>query len=119
MVTLAGLILSARFALAQTTPPSAGQPWHSFKDIVDSVGKFFGTTVMPILVIIAILAFLYNLIYFMINLNNEKEREVFKKYSVNALIVLTIMLTVWGVVGILTQTFFHTNPFIPQLPTSD
>lgn len=52
-------------------------------------------------------------------MDNSKERETFKKYSVNALIAVFAMLAVWGIVGIFTSTFFHSNPVIPQLPTSD
>lgn len=99
--------------------PAAGKGYHSFKDIVDSVGKTISTRVIPIFFILAVLAFMYNIAFFLLNMGNEKERETFKKYSINALIALTVLLAVWGIVGIFTQTFFQATPFIPQLPTSD
>lgn len=91
----------------------------SFRDLVDTVGKYLSTTIIPILVALGVLYFFVNLSIFIVNMNNEKEREQFKKYAVNAIIALFIMFTIWGVIGILTHTFFNTDPVVPQLPTSD
>lgn len=102
-----------------STGPTAGKGWHSFKDLVDSLGSYVSKSIFPILVTLAVLAFMYNIAFFIIKSDNEKERETFKKWSVNAVIALTILLCVWGVVGIFTQTVFKTNPFIPQFRTSD
>jgi hypothetical protein len=110
---------AVRIAHAQTPAPSAGKGWHSFRDLTNSLGSYVSKSIFPILVTLAVLAFMYNIALFMINSDNEKEREIFKKYSVNAVIALTILLCVWGVVGIFTQTIFHSTVFIPQFRTSD
>ncbi len=97
---------------------TTGTPWGSIKDIVEAVGKFINGTIMPLLVIMALVYFFWNLIHFIRNMSNEKEREVFKVYTINALIGLFIMLSVWGIVAIGTQTFFNAQPIVPQLRTS-
>ncbi len=91
-----------------------------FNTFVTTAGNYISTTIVPILVAIAVLIFFYNLIFFIFNSSNEKEREEFKKYSLNSILALFILLCVWGIVGIFTHTFFNgKNPVIPQLPTSD
>ncbi len=119
VVSAVMLSVVVRIAHAQNAAPSAGKGWHSFRDLANSLGSYVSKSIFPILVTLAVLAFMYNIALFMFNSGNEKEREVFKKYSVNAIIALTILLCVWGVVGIFTQTVFHSTPFIPQFRTSD
>lgn len=89
----------------------------SLRLILNSVAAFVSGKVMPILVGIAILAFLYNMVYFIAKSGNEQERETFKSYMVNSLIAMFILVSVWGIVGLGTQTLLGTKPFIPQLPT--
>ena len=90
----------------------------SLRDIMNGFASLVSGKIMPILVGIAILAFLYNLIYFIAKSGSEQERETFRNYMINALIALFILVSVWGIVGLGTRTVFGTKPFIPQLPTS-
>ena len=87
--------------------------------ILNGVASFINTKIMPILVGLAILAFLYNLIYFIAKSGSDQERLTFRNYMVNSLIALFILVSIWGIVGLGTRTLFGTKPFIPQLPTSD
>ena len=91
----------------------------TFREILNGIASFIGTKVMPLLVAIAVLIFIWNLIHFIANAGNERERETFKNYMVNAVIALFILVSIWGIVGLGTRTLFGTKPFIPQLPTSD
>lgn len=109
----AGYILAVFAIPATSYAASAGQ---TFKSIVDSITSFIGNSIIPILVIVAIILFFWNLIQFLTHMDNEKEREKFRKYSVNALIALFVIFTVWGIVGIATKIFFGTGAFIPLLP---
>ncbi len=97
---------------------TTGTAWGSIKDIVEAIGKFINGTIMPLLVITALMYFFWNLIHFIRNMSNEKEREGFRKYTVNSLLGLFIMLSLWGIIAIGTQTFFNTQPIVPQLRTS-
>lgn len=105
---------AARVAFAATSVMAG-----SFRSFVDTAGNWLSKTIIPIIVAIAVLYFFYNLIFYILNSGNEKERENFKTYSINALLALFVLLCVWGIVGIFTNTFFQKQPVIPQLPTSD
>lgn len=90
----------------------------SFRTLTDNVAQFISSRIFPIFVALAVLYFLYNLTFFIIKMDNEKERTLFKSYTINALVALTLLLAMWGIVGIFTQTIFSKNPILPQLPTS-
>ena len=117
-VVASGVIPYAALAQNYIGSTTTGTAWGSIKDIVEAVGKFINGTIMPLLVIMALAYFFWNLIHFIRNMSNEKDREVFKVYTINSLLGLFIMLSVWGIVAIGTQTFFNTQPIIPQLRTS-
>ncbi len=114
-----------RFAFAQTTgagsaaTSTGGGSGGVLNTFVVSAGNYISKNIIPILVAIAVFVFFYNLIFFIFNSDNEAERQKFKKYSLNSILALFIMLCVWGIVGIFTNTFFNKTPVIPQLPTSD
>ncbi len=74
------------------------------------------TRLMPVLAEIAILWIIWNMGYFVRNMDNVKDREQFRKYAINGIIGLSVFFLLWGIIGIATNTFFGWNPFIPQLP---
>ena len=113
---IGALSLYGWFAV-QTASAASGAA--GFRDLVMKIIHYISSRVFPILVGLAVLAFFFNIIFFIGSVNNPTEKEKFRKYTVNAILGLFIMLAVWGIVGILTQTVFQTNPFIPQLQTSD
>lgn len=90
----------------------------TFREILNGIASFVSDRIMPLLVAVAVLIFIWNLIHFIANAGNERERETFKNYMVNAVFALFILLSIWGIVGVGTRTLFGTKPFIPQLPTS-
>lgn len=89
----------------------------SIREILNGVGAFVSTKIMPILVGLVIIVFLWNMIRFLAKQGSETERESFRKYTLNALVAIFILLSMWGIVGLGTRTLFGTKPFIPQLPT--
>lgn len=114
-----GSLAFAQSPTVQSTTGHTGGNWGSFQDIVRSLASFLNTKVIPLIISLTIAYFLWNLVRFIGAMDNEKERLLFRKYVINALIGMTIMLSVWGLVAILTNTFFRNNPIVPQLPTSD
>lgn len=99
-----------------TVASAAG--FGSFRDLVNTVGNYISGKIFPIIVAVTVLIFFGNLIFFIVNNKNEAERTRFKSYSINSVIALFIMLTMWGIIGIATKTVWHTGPFIPQLPVN-
>lgn len=105
-------------APATPTTPTSTLTNGTFRDLVASFGNFISGKLMPVVISIAILVFFWNLIQYLANLGNEKDREQFKKYSINAILAFFILLSFWGIIGIFTSAFFGLKPLIPQLPTS-
>ncbi|MBI2120511.1 MAG: hypothetical protein HYT94_02715 [Parcubacteria group bacterium] len=100
------LTLAPSFALAEVT---------DFKSLmqvfIDILGSF-----MVFLYILALTAFFWGIALFILNTDDEKKREEGKKWMFWSLIALFVMLTVWGIVGILVNTFGVGTTIIPQLP---
>lgn len=116
-----GLWILPVLVSAQTYAGSEVGPtgWSTIKDIIEAIGKFINTSLMPVFVFAAVLYFLWNIAEYITKLDNEKEREAFKKYSVNAILALFIMLSVWGIIAIATNALFGTQPVVPQFRTND
>lgn len=107
------------FAFAQTTTnQNSFFAGSSIREIINNVGSFLSSRLMPIIVTIAVIVFMWNIGQFILNMDNEKQREQFRNYSVNAILALFILLSLWGIIGIATGTFFDKKPLIPQFPTS-
>lgn len=114
---LSGIVFLGVAGMVQAQSFGGGSP-TSFRELVATIGTTITKQLMPIIVSLAVIVFLFNVGQFILSLDNEKERLKFKKYSMNAIIALFILLSFWGMVGILSTTFFNKNPIIPQLPTS-
>ncbi len=96
--------------------PSAG----NFKDITDLINFVSCTladSVIPLLVGIAVVAFVYGIIKFFLNPDNEEKRKQGKSYMLWGIIALFVMVSFWGLVGILGGTFGGSNNvYMPGLP---
>jgi len=87
-----------------------------------SVGDFFNlitclivNSVVPLLFALATVAFVWGIInYYLINQDNENKKKAGKSFMIWGLIALFVMLTVWGLVGILSNTFFSGGVLVPQ-----
>lgn len=89
--------------------------------MVRSVGGLlnFGTcliaqSVVPLLFGLATVGFIWGVIQMVINPEDAEKRKQGKQYMIWGLIGLFVMLSVWGLVAILTATF-SINSAIPQL----
>jgi hypothetical protein len=70
--------------------------------------------VVPLLFSLATLTFIWGVYQYFINPDNETKREKGKGYMLWSLIGLFVMLSMWGIVAIFTDTFGLSNA-IPQL----
>lgn len=91
---------------------------NSMKDvtgIVNWASCFLYKSVVPFLFALATVAFIWGVIQFYLNPENEEKRKKGKSFIVGGLIALFVMLSMWGLVSVLTGTFQLSNT-IPQLP---
>lgn len=72
--------------------------------------------VIPVIIGLGLLAFLYGLVVYLANGGNEEKRRESINYMVAGIIGLFIMFAVWGIVALLSATFTFGEPFgIPQI----
>ena len=88
---------------------------HSLTGIVNWASCFLYKTVVPFLFALATVAFIWGVIQYYLNPENEEKRKKGKSFIIGGLIALFVMLSMWGLVGILTGTFDLSNT-VPQLP---
>jgi hypothetical protein len=70
--------------------------------------------VVPLLFSLAVTAFIWGIIQFFLNPDNEEKRKKGKSFMIWGIIALFVMVSMWGLVGVLTKTF-GIQTLIPQL----
>ena len=90
---------------------------ESLTGIVTWAGCFLMQSILPFLFTLATAGFIYRLVKFFLNPENAKQKEDGKTFITGGLIALFMMVSVWGIVEIFTNTFEIKNA-IPQLPTT-
>lgn len=109
------------FAAPPTTPDSAQSVCSGPETKLDSIGHMFNWAsctlikmVVPFLFTLATAAFIWGIIQYFLNPDNEEKRKQGKSYMIWGLIALFVMVSMWGLVGVLTKTF-GIQTLIPQL----
>ena len=83
-------------------------------DLFSYLTCLLGKYVMPLLVSLAVIGFVWGVIQFFLFQENEEKRKKGKEFIVWGLIALFVIVSVWGLVGVLTATF-GLDKAIPQL----
>ena len=119
LTTLATIILSAPLAFATTdtciTAVSSGATITNFCGLASLILGMLNKAVIPILMALAIVFFIAGVVQYVINPSSSEEREKGQQYMIWGIVGLFAIVSVWGLVGILTGTFGITVPLIPQL----
>jgi hypothetical protein len=77
---------------------------------------------IPLLIGVALLGFLWGLVQYIFKAGDEKARGEGKQIMFWGVIALFVMVSVWGIIGVLQSSFFDgadvtTPPDIPTLPS--
>lgn len=94
----------------------SGIRFDSLLDILIWLRCIIGIAIIPLFFALALLLFLWGVLKFMYSAGNEKERSEGKKFIYWGIIALVVMVSVWGLVRLLTTTFGLGNT-VPQLQT--
>jgi len=78
-------------------------------------------SVIPLLVALAVAAFVYGIIKYFLSPDSEEKKKEGKSYMFWGLVTLFVMVSIWGLVGIFSNTFLTGNdserrPILPGLP---
>lgn len=71
-------------------------------------------SVVPLLFTLATVGFIWGIIQYFLNPDNEEKRKAGKSFMIWGLIALFVMISMWGIVGVLSNTF-GIKTLIPQL----
>ncbi|MEI7709113.1 MAG: hypothetical protein WCI76_00155 [bacterium] len=83
--------------------------------------KFFicniNTAIIPLIFVLAFLMFVWGVVKFTLNSSEEIKKEEGRQFMLWGVVGLTVMVCVWGLVGILANTFHVNVRVIPQVQT--
>lgn len=113
----------AVFAATTTTNQTTGvntvcvqsTAFTTVADIVNMGTCLLIRSVIPLLFALATVAFLWGVITYFLNPDNEEKRNQGKSYITWGLIALAVMASMWGLVQVLSNTFGIRTMAIPQL----
>lgn len=113
LVGLSTFSLAEAAAICSTTPASGG-----VETVLDWGTCILNRMVVPLLVVLAMVGFIWGVIQYYLNPENEEKRKKGKNFIVGGLLALFVITAMWGLVGILTGTFNLDNSkvVVPQLP---
>ncbi len=94
--------------------PSSGT-FTTVSDILNWGSCTISGSLIPLVFSLAVVVFLWGVVQFVINPENEDKKKKGKDIMIWGIIGLFVMISVWGLVAILGNTFGVRNA-IPQLP---
>jgi len=103
------ILLSPVIVLADdiVPPKTAGEIFTGF-----SVGNLAG--LIPVLILVAVVTFMSGIVKFLSAGDNEEKRQAGRQVMIYGIIILFVMVSIWGFVNILTQSFFGKNYGLPN-----
>ena len=126
-------IVVQTFGLGSATPPALSAvtgtgtggaacsfPGPKFQDVLCYITGIINNSIIPLIFALATVMFVWGVVqFFIINADEEKKRAQGKQFMIWGIIALAVMLSVWGLVGILSTTFGITGgSFLPHVTPS-
>lgn len=100
----------------QATSSACGEIGKNLQGVLGYFTCLINDSVIPFIFAIAIAMFIWGAVkFFIINADEEAKREQGKQFMIWGIIALAVMMSVWGLVGILTSTFGESGSVLPQV----
>lgn len=90
-------------------------PRPKLQDLFRYVTCIISTSVIPLIFALAVTMFVWGVVQYVINSSEEVEKEKGKQFMIWGIIALTVMVSVWGLVSVLGNTFGVNTGIIPQV----
>ena len=101
-------------------PVVALAQYDNLENALDSIIRLLNSYIVPLIVAIAGVYFMWGLIKYVVNQNEEADRTAARNMMIYGIIVLFVMISVWSLVNILVGTFNTGNNNevrnLPELP---
>ncbi|MFA4975683.1 MAG: hypothetical protein WC839_03815 [Candidatus Paceibacterota bacterium] len=92
-------------------------PSPLFQDFLVYIGCIFSGSVIPLIFILTVVVFIWGVVQYVINDNEESKKAKGKMFMIYGIIGLTVMVGMWGLVNIVGNTF-GVEYIIPQLQSN-
>lgn len=87
----------------------------TIQDFINYVGCVLGRSVLPLLIGFAVLFFVIGVVRYVIAPDGSNDREAGRKFMIYGVIGLFVIVAMWGLVGVLVNTFgVSTTSVFPQ-----
>ena len=89
-----------------------------FQDLLCYITGIINDSIIPLIFALAVVSFVWGTVqFFILNAEDEKKREQGRQFMIWGVVALAVMLSVWGLVGILRSTFDPNgnNSVLPQV----
>jgi hypothetical protein len=94
--------------------PGAGSTGGTI-GLMDTIVRNILNPAVQVLIAVAVVLFLFGIVKYITSGDDEAKRKEAKNYIIYGIVGLFVMVSVWGLVGILTGTF-GTNQGVPDIP---
>ena len=85
------------------------------QDLLGYVTCIISKSIIPLILTLAIALFVWGVVQYVINDQEEAKKARGRQFMIWGIIGITVMVSVWGLVGILGNTFGIDTKFVPQL----
>ena len=89
---------------------------HTLKGIIGTMVDIVNTAI-PVAIAIAVLTFFWGLAGFILQADNEQKRYDGKQLMIWGIIGLFVIISIWGIVAVISNTFFNGTTGFGSLPT--
>ena len=86
-----------------------------FQDLLVYVTCIIGKAVIPLIFTLAMAMFIWGVVQYVINGSDEAKKQKGRDFMIWGIIALAVMVSVWGLVNILGNTFGIDSSFIPKV----
>lgn len=100
------------FVYSQNVEASAPKTFNEIFSTYSSSGFF--TTFISFLVLVALVVFLVGVLRFVKAGDNEEQRTAGRSVMIFGIVVLFVIISIWGIVGLFTKSFTDKNPTLPN-----
>lgn len=91
-----------------------GTPTVKFNDVINYVVCVINSSILPFILALSVTIFAYGVVQYIIGAGEETKREKGRQFMIWGVIALTCMVSLWGLVRIVNNTFGIVH-VIPQV----
>jgi hypothetical protein len=90
----------------------------NLQNLLQYITCLITNSVVPLIFALALVMFIWGVVQYVINSDEEAKKEKGRQFMIWGIIALTVMVSVWGLVRVLGDTFGIDSNFIPQVKST-